>query len=37
MKHGKKYTEALKKYDSAKVYDMGKAAELVKELKYSNF
>ena len=37
MKHGKKYAEALKKYDSAKVYDMGKAAELVKELKYSNF
>lgn len=37
MKHGKKYTEALKKYDSAKVYDMGEAAELVKELKYSNF
>lgn len=37
MKHGKKYRESLKKYDSTKVYDLNKACELVKELKYAKF
>lgn len=37
MKHGKKYRESLKKYDSSQVYDVQKACELVKELKYANF
>jgi large subunit ribosomal protein L1 len=37
MKHGKKYREALKKYDSAKVYDLEKAVALVKELKFAKF
>ncbi|WP_428769585.1 50S ribosomal protein L1 [Treponema sp. HNW] len=37
MKHGKKYRESLKKYDSSQTYDVQKACELVKELKYANF
>lgn len=37
MKHGKKYRESLKKYDPAKTYDVEKACELVKELKYAKF
>ena len=37
MKHGKKYRESLKKYDSSQAYDVQKACELVKELKYANF
>lgn len=37
MKHGKKYREALKKYDPAKVYDVEKACALVKELKFAKF
>jgi len=37
MKHGKNYRNALKKYDSTKVYDLGKACELVKELKFAKF
>lgn len=37
MKHGKKYRESLKKYDSAVAYDLLKACETVKEIKYSNF
>lgn len=37
MKHGKKYRESLKKYDSAKTYDVQKACELVKELKFAKF
>lgn len=37
MKHGKKYRESLKKYDSSQAYDIQKACELVKELKYANF
>ena len=37
MKHGKKYRESLKKYDPTKAYDVEKACELVKELKYAKF
>ncbi len=37
MKHGKKYREALKKYDSTQVYDLSKAIGLVKELKFAKF
>jgi len=37
MKHGKKYREALKKYDSTQVYDLPKAVGLVKELKFAKF
>ncbi len=37
MKHGKKYREALKKYDSTQVYDLLKAITLVKELKFAKF
>lgn len=37
MKHGKKYRESLKKYDSAKNYDVAQACQLVKDLHYVNF
>lgn len=37
MKHGKNYRETLKKYDSTRQYDLLKAIELVKELKYAKF
>lgn len=37
MKHGKNYNNALKKYDSSKVYDLPKALEIVKELKFAKF
>jgi ribosomal protein L1, bacterial/chloroplast len=37
MKHGKKYREALKKYDSTQVYDLSKAVELVKSMKFAKF
>jgi len=37
MKHGKNYRNALKKYDSSKVYELTKAVELVKELKFAKF
>lgn len=37
MKHGKKYRESLKKYDSAKTYEVQKACEIVKELKFAKF
>jgi large subunit ribosomal protein L1 len=37
MKHGKKYRGSLKKYDAAVQYDLPKAVELVKELKYAKF
>ncbi|ULQ59304.1 50S ribosomal protein L1 [Brucepastera parasyntrophica] len=37
MKHGKKYRESLKKYDSAQIYELMKAIDLVKEIKYAKF
>ena len=37
MKHGKKYQEAVKKYDRAKLYTVSEAASLVKELSYAKF
>lgn len=37
MKHGKKYQDALKKYDATQTYDLDKAVAIVKELKYSKF
>ena len=37
MKHGKKYRESLKKYDSTASYGLVKACETVKEIKFSNF
>jgi len=37
MKHGKKYQEAVKQYDQAKIYTGLEAAELVKKLHYANF
>ena len=37
MKHGKKYNEALKKYDAAKKYGVAEACKLVKELHYVKF
>lgn len=37
MKHGKKYLEALKKYDSVTEYDLPKATELVKSLAFAKF
>ncbi|MDR0409261.1 MAG: 50S ribosomal protein L1 [Spirochaetaceae bacterium] len=37
MKHGKKYREALKKYDAEAVLDFTKAAETVKLLAFAKF
>ena len=37
MKHGKKYLESLKKYDSSAALDLVKACETVKELKFAKF
>jgi large subunit ribosomal protein L1 len=37
MKHGKKYLEAVKKYDPAAMYDVQKAAETVKSLAFAKF
>ncbi len=37
MKHGKKYRESLKKYDSSVAYELKKACDLVKELKFAKF
>ena len=37
MKHGKKYQEAVKKYDRTKVYGLAEAAALVKELSFAKF
>ena len=37
MKHGKKYRESLKKYDSAKAYGISEACQLVKDLHYVKF
>lgn len=37
MKHGKKYREALKKYDSTQVFAIDKAVDIVKQLKFAKF
>ena len=37
MKHGKNYKKALAKYDSAASYELPKAVDIVKELKYAKF
>ncbi|MBN1836280.1 MAG: 50S ribosomal protein L1 [Spirochaetales bacterium] len=37
MKHGKKYREALKKYDPQALYPLDRAVELVKETAFAKF
>lgn len=37
MKHGKNYREALKKFDVALAYDVEKACEIVKDIKFAKF
>ena len=37
MKHGKKYTEALKVYDRQNLYDMAEAVEIVKKTAIAKF
>jgi len=37
MKHGKKYTDSLKKYDVEKHYSVAEACQLVKDLHYVKF
>jgi large subunit ribosomal protein L1 len=37
MKHGKKYKDALKKYDGAVIYDLKAALDLVKTLSFAKF
>lgn len=37
MKHGKKYTEAISKFDKQALFEPEKAAALVKELAFANF
>lgn len=37
MKHGKKYREALKKYDPTTVFEMKQAVETVKSLSFAKF
>lgn len=37
MKHGKKYLQALAKYDPAKLYDLDQACQVVKDIKFANF
>ena len=37
MKHGKKYTDALKKFDSTQSYKIEKACEIVKNIHFVNF
>ncbi len=37
MKHGKKYMDTLKKYDSSKAYDIDAACKLAKDLHYVKF
>ena len=37
MKHGKKYRASLAKYDSAKLYPVAEACQLVKDLHYAKF
>ena len=37
MKHGKKYTDALKKFDSTQAYDVEKACQIVKDVHFVKF
>ncbi|MBB5227010.1 50S ribosomal protein L1 [Treponema ruminis] len=37
MKHGKKYTDALKKFDSTQAYDVEKACQIVKDIHFAKF
>ena len=37
MKRGKKYKNALTKYDTSKKYELGKALDIVKSIKYASF
>lgn len=37
MKHGKKYTDALKKYDPQQTYPVDKACQIVKDVHFVNF
>jgi large subunit ribosomal protein L1 len=37
MKHGKKYNEAVKKYDLTQVYDLEKAVDMLKNMTYAKF
>ena len=37
MKHGKKYRQALTKYEPAKLYDLPQACQVVKDIKFANF
>jgi large subunit ribosomal protein L1 len=37
MKHGKKYTDALKKFDSTQSYKIEKACEIVKDVHFAKF
>lgn len=37
MKHGKKYNEAIKKYDSAQMFDIEKGIDILKQLAYAKF
>ena len=37
MKHGKKYTDALKKFDSTQAYDIDKACQIVKDVHFAKF
>lgn len=37
MKHGKNYRNALKKFDLLQQYDLPKAIEMIKELKFAKF
>ena len=37
MKHGKKYTDALKKFDATQAYDVEKACQIVKDVHFVKF
>lgn len=37
MKHGKKYLQALAKYEPTKLYDLAQACQVVKDIKFANF
>ena len=37
MKHGKKYRQALTKYEPTKLYDLAQACQVVKDIKFANF